>query len=106
MAAALDDILGTMVWREAGFSRQGIPTVQLNVRYKNPTPMRRPLRFDTRVVKREGRKVITVYYRAYYDPFSALFDNGGTHQTFFILWYLLGCGTSGLLVQDMKAVEH
>ncbi|CAM9439801.1 unnamed protein product [Scytosiphon promiscuus] len=57
VASALDDILGTMVWREAGFSRWGIPTMQLTVRYRGATPMDRRLRFDTRVVKREGRKV-------------------------------------------------
>lgn len=57
VASALDDILGTMVWREAGFSRAGIPTMQLTVRYKGASLMGHPLRFDTRVVKREGRKV-------------------------------------------------
>lgn len=57
VSSVLDDILGTMVWREAGFSRWGIPTVQLTIRFRGPTPMARQLRFDTRVVKREGRKV-------------------------------------------------
>eukprot|EP00752_Nemacystus_decipiens_P009354 g8359.t1 len=57
VSSALDDILGTMVWREAGFSRWGIPTMQLTVRFRGATPMERQLRFDTRVVKREGRKV-------------------------------------------------
>ncbi|CAM9207093.1 unnamed protein product, partial [Hapterophycus canaliculatus] len=57
VASVLDDILGTMVWREAGFSRWGIPTMQLTVRYRGATPMERRLRFDTHVVKREGRKV-------------------------------------------------
>ncbi|CAM9360169.1 unnamed protein product [Pylaiella littoralis] len=57
VSAALDDILGTMVWREAGFSRWGIPTMQLTIRFRGATPMERQLRFDTRVVKRDGRKV-------------------------------------------------
>lgn len=57
VSSALDDILGTMAWREAGFSRWGIPTLQLTVRFKGTTPMERQLRFDTRTVKREGRKV-------------------------------------------------
>ena len=57
VASALDDILGTMVWREMGFWRAGIPTIQLNVRYRATTPMGRQLRFDTYIVEREGRKV-------------------------------------------------
>lgn len=65
VSSALDDILGTMVWREAGFSRWGIPTMQLTIRFRGATPMGRQLRFDTRVVKREGRKVRCVHSRCH-----------------------------------------
>ena len=57
VASALDDILGTMVWRNAGFSSAGIPTLELTVTYRDPVPLQRQLRFDTEVVKWEGRKV-------------------------------------------------
>lgn len=57
VAAALDDILGTMVWRSVGYSRAGIPTMQLTVKYRGPIPLRKQLRLDTKVVKWEGRKV-------------------------------------------------
>ncbi|CAM9208270.1 unnamed protein product [Ascophyllum nodosum] len=56
VASALDDILGTMVWRNAGFSSAGIPTLELTVTYRDPVPLQRQLRFDTEVVKWEGRK--------------------------------------------------
>lgn len=57
MSTALDDVLGTMAWREVGFPRWGLPTMRLTVRFLAGAPMERQLRFDTRVVKREGRKV-------------------------------------------------
>lgn len=57
MSSALDDVLGTMAWREVGFPRWGLPTIQLTVRFLAGSPMERQLRFDTRVVKRDGRKV-------------------------------------------------
>ncbi|CAN0525908.1 unnamed protein product, partial [Ectocarpus sp. 12 AP-2014] len=57
VSTALDDVLGTMAWREVGFPRWGLPTMQLTVRFLAGAPMERQLRFDTRVVKREGRKV-------------------------------------------------
>lgn len=57
VASALDDILGTMVWRSVGYSRAGIPTMQLTVKYRGPIPLRKQLRLDTKVVKWEGRKV-------------------------------------------------
>ncbi|CAN0262316.1 unnamed protein product [Ectocarpus fasciculatus] len=57
VSSALDDVLGTMAWREVGFPRWGLPTVRLTVRFLAGAPMERQLRFDTRVVKREGRKV-------------------------------------------------
>eukprot|EP00904_Undaria_pinnatifida_P007272 jgi/Undpi1/3675/HiC_scaffold_16.g07045.m1 len=57
VASALDDILGTMVWREMGFSKAGFPTVQLNVSFRGSTPLGRQLRFDTYILEQEGRKV-------------------------------------------------
>ncbi|CBN74729.1 thioesterase superfamily protein [Ectocarpus siliculosus] len=57
VSTALDDVLGTMAWREVGFPRWGLPTMRLTVRFLAGAPMERQLRFDTRVVKREGRKV-------------------------------------------------
>ncbi|CAM9378349.1 unnamed protein product [Ectocarpus sp. 8 AP-2014] len=57
VSTALDDVLGTMAWREVGFPRWGLPTMRLTVRFLAGAPMERQLRFDTCVVKREGRKV-------------------------------------------------
>lgn len=57
MAAVLDDIMGTMVWRLMGFWKAGIPTLQLNVSYRGATPMGRQLRFDTYIAEQKGRKV-------------------------------------------------
>lgn len=57
MASALDDIMGTMVWRLMGFWKAGIPTLQLSVSYRGGTPMGRQLRFDTYIAEQKGRKV-------------------------------------------------
>lgn len=57
VASALDDMMGTTVWREVGYSATGVPTMELTVRYRRPVPMDQCLRFDARLLKVEGRKV-------------------------------------------------
>lgn len=56
VAAAMDDALGTLVWRMAGFSAAGIPTVQLSVQYKKFVPLETDMVFRTRA-KRGGAGV-------------------------------------------------
>lgn len=53
IAGVFDDVLG------AANMASGNPgmTVQLNVRYRRPTPLRTPLRVTARHVRREGRRI-------------------------------------------------
>lgn len=55
LAAAFDEVLG-LAQSLGGSSGM---TANLNINYKQPTPLGRPLRFEARIVKIEGRKVFT-----------------------------------------------
>ena len=55
LAAAFDEVLGLAQ------SMSGSPgmTARLTINYRKPTPWGKPLRFEARIIKREGRKVFT-----------------------------------------------
>ena len=55
LAAAFDEVLGLAQ------SMSGSPgmTARLTVNYRKPTPWGKPLRFEARIIKLEGRKVFT-----------------------------------------------
>jgi len=55
VAAAFDDVLGAA---QSATDNPGM-TGTLTVRYRRPTPLHRPLRFEGRVLRVEGRKIFT-----------------------------------------------
>ncbi|CAM9310907.1 unnamed protein product [Chrysoparadoxa australica] len=56
VATALDQTLGLQAWRSMGYSRAGIPTASLSVRYKRPAPLEKQLLVRAKTTRREGRK--------------------------------------------------
>jgi acyl-coenzyme A thioesterase PaaI-like protein len=56
IAAGFDDILG---FAQSMSNRPGM-TGRLEVSYRSPTPLHRPLRFEGRIDRIEGRKIFTV----------------------------------------------
>eukprot|EP00611_Tribonema_gayanum_P028708 TRINITY_DN7468_c0_g1_i1.p1 TRINITY_DN7468_c0_g1~~TRINITY_DN7468_c0_g1_i1.p1 ORF type:complete len:228 (-),score=45.91 TRINITY_DN7468_c0_g1_i1:695-1378(-) len=57
IATALDDVLGTQVWRYAGYHRRGMPTMSLTIRYIKKVPMETLLVVRASVTRVLGRRV-------------------------------------------------
>ncbi len=55
IAAGFDEVLGVM---QATTGRPGM-TARLQIDYKSPTPLFRPVRYEARIVRVEGRKIFT-----------------------------------------------